>query len=795
MRERLFRFTLDHPIWVILLTTVLVFAAASGAQKLVFKSDYRVFFSEENPQLTAFESMQKIYSKSDNVAFIISPDDGEVFKPSTLAAIHQLTEEAWQVPYSTRVDSITNFQHTWSEEDDMIVEDLVLDPETLTVEGMPRLKEIALNEPLMLHKLISEQAHVTVVNVTVQLPGENPVAEVPEVVSKVRAMKDEFLAANPDLKVHLSGMVMMNNSFAEASLNDNATLVPMMFGVVILGMIFLLRTFSGTFATVIVIGFSIAATMGLAGWTGFFLTGPSASTPIMVLTLAVADCVHILTTMRYEMRHGVEKQQAIADSLRINFQPIFLTSVTTAIGFMSLNFSDSPPFRDLGNMVAAGVMLAFIFSVTVFPAMLRLLPIKVKVVEEGSNDTMHKLADGVIRNRRILFPSMAVVMAALVLLLPMNKLNDDFVKYFDETVDFRQATDYMQDNLSGMATMEISIDSGEASGINKPDFLKMVGDLSDWLRAQPETDHVNTLSDTIKRLNKNMHSDDPGYYRLPDERELSAQYLLLYEMSLPYGLDLNNQLNVDKSSTRVVATFENMTSTEQIELEARIYQWFADNAPQYDVAIASPNLMFAHIGQRNITSMLIGTSLALILISVLLGFALRSVRFGLISLIPNLAPAAMGFGVWFLIDGQIGLALSVVAGMTLGIVVDDTVHFLSKYLHARRDRGKDTHAAVRYAFGSVGRALWITTFVLVAGFMVLAQSSFKINADMGLLTAITILIALVVDFLFLPPLLMKLDKSETPVSDTESPDSENNKPLPAETISKGDNEDVANQPA
>jgi predicted RND superfamily exporter protein len=265
-----------------------------------------------------------------------------------------------------------------------------------------------------------------------------------------------------------------------------------------------------------------------------------------------------------------------------------------------------------------------------------------------------------------------------------------------------------------------------------------------------------------------MHSDDPAFYSLPSDRELSAQYLLLYEMSLPYGLDLNNQLNVDKSATRVIATFENLTSTQQIEIESRIYNWFAENAPQVEVEIASPNLMFAHIGQRNIKSMLLGTTVALILISLILGFALKSLKFGLISLIPNIAPAAMGFGVWYFIDGQIGLALSVVAGMTLGIIVDDTVHFLSKYLHARRDRNKDPKAAVEYAFASVGKALWITTFVLVAGFMVLAQSSFKLNADMGLLTAITILIALIVDFLFLPALLMKLDKNNLSTTEDNS---------------------------
>ncbi len=760
MKERLFNFVLDRPLVVLLLTLIFVVGAGAGAGNLVFKSDYRVFFSDANPQLNAFEAMQKVYSKSDNVAFVLSPKDGTVFTPDTLTAVTELTTEAWQVPYSTRVDSVTNYQHTEAEEDDLIVEDLVLDPSVLTDADMARVGDIAVSEPLLLKKLVSDRSHVTVVNVTVQLPGVDPINEVPEVVAKVRAMKTAFMDSNPDIDVHLSGMVMMNNSFAESALGDQATLVPLMFGVVILAMLVLLRTFTGTLATVLIILFSIVSTMGLAGWTGFFLTGPSASTPIMVLTLVVADCVHILSSMFYDMRHGANKRNALIHSLKLNYQPVFLTSATTAIGFLSLNFSDSPPFNDLGNMVAAGVMLAFVFSITTFPALLTLLPMKVTVVEDDHSGYMEKLADIVIAKRKILLPGMAVLMSAMVLMLPSNVLNDDFVKYFDESVPFRQATDYMQDNLSGMSTMEVSVSSGESSGINAPDFLKVLGDFSTWMRSQPETDHVNTLSDTLKRLNKNMHGDDESFYRLPDERELSAQYLLLYEMSLPYGLDLNNQLDVDKSSTRIVVTFQNLTSVEQLEIEERIYAWFADNASSYTAEIASPNLMFAHIGQRNIESMLFGTASALVLISFLLAFALRSVRFGLISLIPNMAPAAMGFGVWFLIDGQIGLALSVVAGMTLGIVVDDTVHFLSKYLHARRDKGYSSEASVRYAFSSVGRALMITTMVLVAGFMVLAQSTFKLNADMGLLTAITILIALVVDFLFLPPLLMVLDKDD-----------------------------------
>jgi len=777
MKDKLFGFVGKHPLWVILISLSIAFFAASGAQNLVFKSDYRVFFGDDNPQLVAYESLQNIYNKSDNVSFIVVPKDGNVFTVQHLQALKELTKESWQIPFSTRVDSVTNFQYTYAEEDDMIVEDLVMSTRSLTVTDLAKIKNIAINEPLLINKIISPEGHVSVVNVSVQFPGLDPNAEIAEVSLFVQQMTAEFLTENPEVEVHLSGMVMMNGAFTEVAMNDSATLIPLMFLVVVVFIGLLLRTISGTFATVLVIILSIATTMGIAGWLGFYLTGPSSSAPTMILTLAVADCIHILSTMFYEMRHGSDKKTAIAKSIRLNLQPIFITSITTAIGFLSMNFSDSPPFHDLGNLVAMGVMLAFVFSVTIFPALLTVLPIKVKAAKEGKNDAMSALASFVINKRKLLLPLTSVIIIAATLFIPNNELNDDFVKYFDNSVPYRVATDFMQENLSGMTLLEISVKTGISSGINNPEYLNKLANFSEWLRQQPETDHVNTITDTLKRLNKNMHGDDPAWYKLPTDQAMAAQYLLLYEMSLPYGLDLNNQLNVDKSSAKIVATFKNLTSNELINVEQRINAWFTNNAQQYQVDIASPSLMFAHIGQRSINSMLIGTTLALLLISIILGFALKSWRYGVISLLPNLLPAGVAFGIWGLIEGQIGMSISVVIGMTLGIVVDDTVHFLTKYLHARREKQANPAAAVQYAFGNVGSALWTTTFVLVAGFIVLAQSSFSLNADMGLLTAITILIALTVDFFFLPPLLMALDKETLPAINSAEQSS-----LPAELV-------------
>jgi predicted RND superfamily exporter protein len=311
--------------------------------------------------------------------------------------------------------------------------------------------------------------------------------------------------------------------------------------------------------------------------------------------------------------------------------------------------------------------------------------------------------------------------------------------------------------------MEFSLKSGEENGINEPAFLQAIAKFSQYSNALDEVLHVNSITDIMTRLNKNMHGDDLNWYRLPNERELAAQYLLLYEMSLPYGLDLNNQIDISKSSTRITLSLAEMSSAKMLELEVKLTAWLDKNASNYQYDVASTALMFAHIGIRNAQSLVSGAVMALILISIILIFALRSLKMGLISLIPNLIPAGIAFGLWGMMVAQIGLSVSIVAGMTLGIVVDDTVHFLSKYMRAKTEKNYNTAQAIRYAFNSVGGALIVTTIVLVCGFSILLLSSFRMNSDMGLLTAITIAAALMVDFFLLPPILIKLDgkKDET----------------------------------
>jgi predicted RND superfamily exporter protein len=769
--ERFFGNMVVRRRWMILAVTVLVLVAAgSGSGRLTFSNDMRVFFSEDNPQLKALEALENTYTKNDSVLFVVAPESGDVFSRRTLAAVEELTKRSWKIPYSSRVNSITNFQHSWSEGDDLIVEDLVPDAASLSDRDLSRIREIALAEPLLVDRLVSSSGHVTGVSISVLKPGESA-DENEEIALFARELVEELSSEYADMDFYLTGGVIYDHSMGEVAAGDMTTLIPAMFLILLVIIAVTLGSVTGTLATFAVIVFSMLTGMGLAGWLGIKLTPASANAPLIIMTLAVADSIHVLVTVFQRMRAGESRHNAITESMRINLMPVFLTSITTAVGFLTMNFSDAPPFRDLGNIVAMGITAAFLYSVLFLPALMAVLPVRARARASNAGiRSCSKLADFVIARRRAIFPATLVIVAVLAVGITHVELNDNWVEYFGKRYDIRRATDFATENLTGFDMIEYSLDSGAPGGISDPRYLATVEAFANWYRSQPGVVNVVSITDTMKRLNMNMHADDRAFYRIPGQRDLAAQYLLLYEMSLPFGLDLNNEINVEKSATRMTVSLKNTTTNDLREMDAGARRWLSDNAPESMLTYGSGvSIMWAHISERNINSMLGGAFLALGFISIILVFALGSVRLGALSLIPNFAPALMAFGVWGLTAGQVGLGLSVVFSLTIGIVVDDTVHFLSKYIRARKEHGLTPAEAVRFAFETVGTAMVITTAALAAGFLVLSLSGFKMNADLGLMTAITISMALALDFLFLPVLLMKVEgmKDEEDTADTD----------------------------
>ncbi len=632
---------------------------------------------------------------------------------------------------------------------------------------------MALAEPLLHGFLVSRDATAAGVNVTLQYP-EKSLTEVPEAAGAARELAARIESEHPGTTVAVTGISMLNHTFAEAGQKDLLTLVPLMYLVLVMVMVVVLRSFTGTLATLAVIALATFTAVGSAGYLGFAIDPISAMAPTIILTLAIADSVHVLVSMLTLMRRGEDKLSALRESLRINFLAVTITSVTTIVGFLALNFSDAPPFRRLGNVTAIGIAAAWLHSTTLMPALVSLLPVRVKL--RGPRPTR---ADGLLtrlarlvttRHRAVLLTTGAAAIAA-VAIVPALELDDQWIEYFDDSVEFRRDAELALDHLTGLYNLDYSLEAGGAEGIHDPAYLRGLESFTRWLRDQPEVLHVTSYADVVKRLNKNMHGDDARWHRLPDDRELAAQYLLLYELSLPYGLDLNDRINVDKSATRVTATIEEMTTVEVRKFLDRSRAWLAEQGLVAEPT--GPTAMFAYISERNIESMLGGNALAVALISLILIASIKSFRLGALSLVPNAVPILMTFGVWTLLVGRLGMAAATVSATSLGIIVDSTVHFLSKYVRARREKGFDRPGAVIYAFETVGLAIALNAVILAVGFGVLAFSTFRVNAEMGLLTAIAVVIAVAVDFLLLPALLMIGHEKETLGYENERKDHEN----------------------
>lgn len=755
---RLVDYATAKPWLTILVAMLFVVVAAAGVTGLGLASNYRVFFSPQNSELMAFENFQATYTKNDNIFFFVKPrnEKDEVFSRNVITAVERLTEQAWQIPYAIRVDSVTNFQRTWAQGDELIVEDLVRDAGDLDQDELDQKARIAAAEPLLHRNLLAKDGTATGVNVVLQYPEQSE-AEVPQAVAFARDLAKEVEAAYP-VEVYLTGVSVLNHAFAEAGQKDAMTLIPAMYGILLLATLLVLRSFAGTIATLFIIVTSTLTAVGLAGHYGAYLSPISITAPTVIMTLAVADSIHILVSMMGLMRKGSSKQAALREALRSNFMPITITSLTTIIGFLALNFSDSPPFNHLGNITAIGIGAAWLYSILLLPAVLCVLPVKTRnrpgnrLHSDALLDTLSRFVT--TRSKPILIVS-AVFAGVLIASLPKIELNDQWVDYFDQRVKFRADTDTALATMPGIYPMEFSVSAKTPGGVSDPDYLYNLERFTKWLREQPQVEHVFSYTDIIKRLNMNMHGDDGGYYHIPEDRDLAAQYLLLYEMSLPFGLDLNDRINVDKSATRVTATLRNVTTAETRAFMEVSEEWLRANLPQHMWTKAtSANVMFAFISQRNIDSMLVGNVAAVLLIALVLILALRSAPLGILSLIPNVLPILMTYGMWALLVGRLGMAAATVSATSLGIIVDDTVHFLARYRRARREYNYDPPVAIRHALLNVGPALIANSVILAAGFAFLALSTFKVNLEMGLLTALAIGFALLFDFLVLPALLM-----------------------------------------
>lgn len=737
----------------ILLT--ICFLSLPSLRHLHLSNDFRVYFSADNPQLQSFEHFEENFSSHDSIFLIARLKNESWLTFNNMKLLEQFTEQFWELPATTRVNSLSNHQYTYSNSDTLYtvnLSDYSNDPKLL--------RQALLSDPQLNKTFLSADEEVTIVQAILEFDKDHPTMA-KDILGEAQQRVDTWKLSHPEVEFYLGGSVVSNVTLEQAVKDDLQQLVPLSYLIITLGLLLFLRSIKATVITLIIVTLSIIFTFSLFALFKQELTPVAGFVPSVVLTLAVADCVHYLTSYRYLMMYENHTcESANKEAFSINIKPISITSLTTAVGVLFLNFSDSPPYADLGNMVAIGVTLAWVFSITMLPLILSKFPIVYQKKQRQADEPLILFSRWVRRFRGL------ITMAAFALLLfggwglTQLKISENWSKYFSEEFELSQTVSLLKEKFGRLHRYELVIETGESGEVNALAYLSTLDRLLAYLEQHSSVKHIQSYGYVLKRLNQNMHNDQTDYFKMPDSRELAAQYLLLYELSLPQGLGINTYINSDRSAARTSIALEPMDSEQLIQFENELRRAFAgfNKNPDYQLNISGMDHIFAHIAHRNILQMIIGSGVALLIISVLIGFVLRSLRYGAISLIPNLIPGFVAYGIWGFVSGYIDLALSVVICMSLGIIVDDTVHFLTKYSRARHHLRLSSEKSLDYAFHIVGKALITTTVILVAGFATITISPLTPTANTGLLLCITLLVALVIDFTLLPLALYWMDK-------------------------------------
>ncbi len=745
---------------IILTILAVSVVAAAGIPRLTFNPDTRAFFGLENPERIALDAAEKKYSISSNIVLILTPKGGDVFTPDFLALLSDVTRQAWKTPYALRVESLANFQELKADGEDLKVDQLYPSQGKLTPEQAADVRKRVFANRELVNQAVSAKGDVTSVVVYVNRPHKDR-AEVHEIADYARGMASDIRRDHPDIEVRVTGGVMGDLAFVEAGQRDTIALVPLMAATILGVLIFGLRSWTVTFVTSVVIALTVVITMGIYGWAGAVLNTVTAAAPPIIMTLFFADCVHFVMSAMQQRTLGRHGTEAVAETVRLHLVPVLIKTATTVIGFLSLNFSDSPPLNQLGNIVAVGSFVGCVLTITLIPSLLSYARLPVFQEQSWTKTWLRNLADWVVARNSVFLYGFIGLFIFLVPFISTISLNDNFVRYFDRSFEFRTASDYLEERLTGMHGIIYSIPSGKAEGVTDPEYLRKLDAFAGWYRQQPHVVHVSTLADIIRRLNKAMNNDDPAYDRIPDDKALIAQYLMLYELSLPPGRDLSSLIDVGRSESMVTVRLKDVTSKSIIALADAGEHWLQANAPAQAATATGLSVVYSYLSRRNIDAMMMGTAISVVLVSLLMAFALRSTLHGLISLIVNLAPAGLAFGLWGLFGFEVNLAISVVTSITYGIVTDDTVHTMTKYRWAREVHGLPPTGAAREVLTYTGGAVILSSVALAAGFALLGFSSFNITATVGLLSALIITLAALAELFVLPGLLIKLDRKKS----------------------------------
>ena len=740
-----------------LLTLLLGGVVAAGIQYITTDNSDGALLSEDDPLRAEVEQVRKDFVPSTAVLFAFLPTGGDVFRLDVLHAMEDLTSRYSEVESAVSVGSLLNRRLNAVDADLYDRDYLIPDLSTLTQDDANGIREVALADDLLTKTMLSLEGDMALAVIKYRASEDNQATRL-SIGRSVLSLRDSLREAHPGVPIYVIGGVLFELEGHNAQIKDSRYLFPLVIVASILLLWFCLKSLFLSLCLFSLAAVTIGLTLGTVGWAQIPLNQISSMGPLVVFMIAMADGIHIVSIYLQERHDSLGKIEAMRHSLTVNIQPISLATVTTAMGFLSLNYCSSPAIYGFGNVVAIGVCWAYVVTLALLPTFVLLAPGREIPRPLGIRGPISLVGRLVAERGNALFFGSLALIAVTLALLPLNKLDFNQFSFVDEESDFHQVMEALAEKIGNDRSLVYSINSASYYGITQPAFLKQVDEFSEWLEDQPEASFVTSYTDLLKNLNQAEHDNDESWNKLPEDNLQIIDYLVGYQLIQEIEPHLESIFNPDYSAIRLVVGTSNLTNRELLRFNETIQQWIAANLnPAYAVTHGDNNILFARMNRSISVELMQGFTLSFILVTLTLLIGLRSVRYGLLSVMPNLFPVTIVFGFWGLFVGELSPYVLMLFSISIGLVVDDSVHILSKYVSARRE-GQPPESAAQYSLAKAGPAITITTLSLALGTIILVFSSTFYFQNVAKLLTPIILVALLLDLLFLPPLLIKFDK-------------------------------------
>lgn len=763
--SNIFVFTTKHHL-ITLFCTFLFAALFIVNIPSVQKTAHVDYYTVENENTRYYREFKKIFGNDEFFLIGVAADD--VFSSSVVRVVGKITSELESMDDVREVTSLTNVDEVAGGEDFFEVRKL-FDPDDLSEEKLAALKHRALRSKLYRDNLVASDGSMTVIVVfTYDRPDDGQYRK------RLLTQVDQLLYGQQQTGVtfHLAGFPVVNVTLSDLLNHDSLVMFPSSLLLILFIIQMLFRNWRFTLIGGISIITSVGSVLGLFGLTGITFNNMTAVVLPVVVTLALADTIHILSHLdRKLLSKNQDNKRAMEVLLRMVVRPCLLTSIVTGIGFLSLSVSRIHAMREFAYMASAAMIFEFIYSFFLVPQCLLLCrPDKVFVDLDrkdifGIRHFLEKLV-GFIQCQRIAILVVCFFLALTGLWFTMQvRVETNILEYIKKSAPLRQDTEIIEERISGTDTINVSLRTNDFDGFKDPDRLRLIEEFQQYIERLPAIDYTISFVDFLKEMNWAFHAEDESYLTLPATREMVEQYLLLYDSH-----DIEDFMNDAYDHARILVRISEHGSTAQKEILHKMDDWMIQRLPPHDIGgrLTGWARNFVDVAEELVNGQINSFGLAAVVICLLMVIVFRSPSMGVLSLVPNLFPIFVCFGFMGLVGIPLDTGTVMTASVALGIACDDTIHFLTKYRLKRQD-GMDRDLAVAQVVVEKGRAILSTSLIMGLGFGILITADFVPIVHFGLLCAVVLSTAVCGDLLLLPAIILsaprrKLDKAPASLS-------------------------------